>query len=436
MNNWFVNHMTCIANSHGEFYNIDNIESLLHDRNKAIRDFESLRKNQRIRNICASMFEDSMELRYNMLKRICYTICWYTNLCGGDVNTIVRRHDDLLRYFGRCISNRSTDDDTRNIEQIIQSFADDSTNLYTGSISQTNLERRIKSKIINPYKKNLQIDLDRQTGKPAASLCTNFPTYPENYNRLIPKQYRNHYFNGMYYVDPKEFENNGNSRTAHHGISKNSCRPNIREVCNTHSPKQNILGVKRNIVSDLDAEIDHHQTENRIVQFRNSTHVQSNKSSKKLNESRERQTTLSQWIEPVDIWFTNKQPVGTPNHHIFTNMKSILKNPLPFHRQLDVLFPTYASRQTYKFYLYRITCFCKLPKRLYKSKSGRYYYGCNKGIYPRSACNFFLWYDEINHGEVILCNCNKLSKKCMWKEKVVYKCCHYKSVTGCNFFKV
>ena len=182
MNNWFVNHMTCIANSHGEFYNIDNIESLLHDRNKAIRDFESLRKNQQIRNICASMFEDSMVLRYNMLKRICYTICWYTNLCGGDVNTIVRRHDDLLRYFGRCISNRSTDDDTRNIEQIIQSFADDSTNLYTRSISQTNLERRIKSKIINPYKKNLQIDLDRQTGKPAASLCTNFPTYPENYN--------------------------------------------------------------------------------------------------------------------------------------------------------------------------------------------------------------------------------------------------------------
>ena len=83
-------------------------------------------------------------------------------------------------------------------------------------------------------------------------------------------------------------------------------------------------------------------------------------------------------------------------------------------------FPTEADRQTYQCHLFRLTCNCGYSKKVKKytcsasniQNGGKMYYGCaDKYNDSEEACNFFVWQHEIEHGELVKCQCGILCKR-------------------------
>ena len=83
-------------------------------------------------------------------------------------------------------------------------------------------------------------------------------------------------------------------------------------------------------------------------------------------------------------------------------------------------FPTQADRQTYECSLFRLTCNCGSSKKAKKyscsasntENPGKKYYGCpDRYGSSQDSCNFFVWENEIEHGQYITCQCGDLCKK-------------------------
>ena len=379
---------------------------MLQSRNDVIEDLFSYH-NMYVNTSSHDKFtNEGASLRYNTLRRLCYRICWYTMMMDGNINFAVLRHDMVLKFFW---SNSNTNDYSLSKQKIfneqreqILSLKNDNKYMYQGTLKDNEQNNKFKHSLLETVK--------------------------------IPKHYKHHIFNGTIYVD---------IRRKH--ICKDIEKSFLGEVMKhkkEESIKSKACKAKRNILNELDAETigDYYNT--KIVKFGVKDDIQKSREKAKSesvnisNKKRETQNTLLFWKKPVEIWDTNKKMVNEPNHRIFINLKPTLKNPLPFHKRLDALFPTIRSRQTLEYYITRIKCHCNLPKRLYISKSNKYYYGCHWGNYPTNSCDFFCWYEDIHHGKLIFCDCNNPCKKKIWKEKIAYTCCHYKSKHGCSKFHI